>query len=213
MLSRAAFAAEKARVKEALAAGLLDPDEATEQISHLLKRATLDDDGGRNIGEVCKATRAAIGELKSRKMGKKLARACWERRPNDAIRLIKEGADVEGDGDERKPLHSACYFIGMEAVAALLIEAGANVNAIDSSGQTPLFAAAYSGHLETTKLLLMHMDKTSLNVVHCDQTALDFALKDDEFDDDGDRRDHELFSQVAAAIRLRGGLTAAELLK
>ena len=244
MLSQAAFAADKARVKAALAAGLLDPDEAAEQISLLLKRVNLGGDSGAgggcggaggagsgvgrggggggsssgatggssNLGEVIKATRTALGELKSRKLGKQLARACRDLRPNDAIQLIKEGADVDY-GYERRPLHSASYFVGMEAVAALLIEAGANVNAVDSSGETPLFNAAYSGHLATAKLLLMHMDRTSINVVQKGQTALDVALKDDEFDDDGDRRDPELFAQIAAAIRSRGGLTAAELSK
>lgn len=53
------------------------------------------------------------------------------------------------------PLHYAAALPTPE-IAALLIERGANVNAEDSFGTTPLLAAVFGGHLETLRLLIAH---------------------------------------------------------
>jgi ankyrin repeat protein len=77
------------------------------------------------------------------------------------------------------PLHSAVagdHF----SVVAKLVEAGANVNAAQAGGFTPLMGAAQNGNLEITQLLLEHKadvnartDKSSKEFP--DMTALAFA--------------------------------------
>uniref|UniRef100_A0A3Q2PWR2 Myotrophin n=1 Tax=Fundulus heteroclitus TaxID=8078 RepID=A0A3Q2PWR2_FUNHE len=53
----------------------------------------------------------------------------------------------------RKPLHYAADF-GQGDVVAYLISKGANVNATDKHGITPLISACYEGHLPCVKMLL-----------------------------------------------------------
>lgn len=77
------------------------------------------------------------------------------------------------------PLHSAVAG-NHYAVAAKLIEAGANVNAIQADGFTPLMGAAQNGNLQMVELLLAHgADKNARVDKHAaqfaDLTALDFA--------------------------------------
>lgn len=77
------------------------------------------------------------------------------------------------------PLHSAVagnHF----AVAAKLVEAGANVNAVQADGFTPLMGAAQNGNAELTRLLLDHgADRNARTDKNASQfanmTALDFA--------------------------------------
>jgi ankyrin repeat protein len=78
-------------------------------------------------------------------------------RPEEALRLIDEGADVNEmlpDGDS--PLHIAA-FKGYAEVAKRLIEEGANVNAKIAGGgdpwATPLHLAAMKGHVDLVSLL------------------------------------------------------------
>ncbi|MEJ1241377.1 ankyrin repeat domain-containing protein [Chryseolinea sp. T2] len=51
------------------------------------------------------------------------------------------------------PLHSACAISNYE-IAALLIKAGADVNARQHSGVTPLHSAAHNGQAKLAKLLI-----------------------------------------------------------
>lgn len=60
---------------------------------------------------------------------------------------------VDGLGDQ--PIHHAARN-GDTEIVLLLIEAGADVNAINSRGHTVLYCAGGHGHLETVKLLLGH---------------------------------------------------------
>ena len=71
--------------------------------------------------------------------------------------LLASGAkpDEARDGDEATALHIA-VFDGNQAVAELLINAGADVNAHTRAGYTPLHLAALEGHDALTKLLLDH---------------------------------------------------------
>ena len=66
--------------------------------------------------------------------------------------LIRKGADVYARRTERRdtPLHSAAT----EAVARLLVEHGADVEARDWSGRTPLHWAAQFGHAEVARFLI-----------------------------------------------------------
>jgi ankyrin repeat protein len=63
----------------------------------------------------------------------------------------------------------------------LLEERGANVNAIDHEGRTPLFSGAYDGNNRALKIFcecgadLSHKDKNGI-------TALDLAVRKHEFE-------------------------------
>ena len=62
------------------------------------------------------------------------------------------------DADGSTPLHCATWK-GREAVAELLVKAGANVNAVNQNGHwgtTPLHAAAHANQAKIAKLLLDH---------------------------------------------------------
>lgn len=64
---------------------------------------------------------------------------------------VDVNARFGGDGDTA--LHRAAAR-GQGAAVRLLIERGANVNAVDDEGTTPLILASYRGHVEVAKLLL-----------------------------------------------------------
>lgn len=77
------------------------------------------------------------------------------------------------------PLHSAVAG-NHYAIAAKLIEAGADVNAVQTDGFTPLMGAAQNGSLQMAQLLLTHgadvnarVDKNAAQFAN--MTALDFA--------------------------------------
>jgi len=77
------------------------------------------------------------------------------------------------------PLHSAVAG-DHYAIAAKLIEAGANVNATQADGFTPLMGAAQNGNADMVQLLLEHgadaQARTSKNAEHfADMSPLDFA--------------------------------------
>ena len=57
--------------------------------------------------------------------------------------------------DKQTNLHTAVEM-GYLAMAKLLVQKGANLNAIDSEGKTPLHLAAYDGNLDIVNLLLEH---------------------------------------------------------
>jgi ankyrin repeat protein len=69
--------------------------------------------------------------------------------------LISKGADVNAKVKThgRTRLHMSCYA-GERAAAELLIAKGANVDAKDNGGVTPLRLAAASGHKDIVELLL-----------------------------------------------------------
>lgn len=71
--------------------------------------------------------------------------------------LIEQGADVNAVSvnDLRlTPLHSACSG-GHNTIASMLLEAGADVNAKQSSGVTALHSAAHHGNSSLIKMLLV----------------------------------------------------------
>jgi ankyrin repeat protein len=79
-----------------------------------------------------------------------------------AVRLlIERGADIEAPSQnqefaqEARPLHSA-IAAGRIEVAALLLDAGADPNAPQRGGFTPLMAAEQSGDLDLAELLIRH---------------------------------------------------------
>lgn len=72
--------------------------------------------------------------------------------------LLKKGAPVNSPSDNSMkvmPLHSAAATRQLE-ICRLLIEHGADVNAVQADDFTPLHAAAQNGHIELIELLLAH---------------------------------------------------------
>ncbi|XP_054839766.1 fibronectin type 3 and ankyrin repeat domains protein 1 [Eublepharis macularius] len=70
--------------------------------------------------------------------------------------MIEDGCkvDVKDTGLEWTPLMRICAISGKSDVAALLIEAGTNVNMKDKDGKTPLMVAALNNHEALVQLLL-----------------------------------------------------------
>ena len=62
--------------------------------------------------------------------------------------------------DEGTPLHLAA-FKGHKEIVEMLIAKGANVNAKDDDGITPLDGAMHQKHTETADLLRKHGGKTA----------------------------------------------------
>ena len=74
--------------------------------------------------------------------------------------LIKQDPSVMSakDTDGSTPLHCACWK-GHDSVVAVLLEAGADVNAENSNehwGTTPLHAAAHANQKKIAELLIAH---------------------------------------------------------
>jgi ankyrin repeat protein len=72
------------------------------------------------------------------------------------LESVTEVADADGLG----PLHIAAQLGDTAAVAALL-ENGAQIEALDNDGRTPLVLAIVTGHLETARLFCEHGARTS----------------------------------------------------
>lgn len=93
---------------------------------------------------------------------KLMVHAAGKENPKGAITLIEKiPANTRGsvfdvtDYWGRTALHYAAEH-GYEDLAKLLIEKGANVNAVDAKGDTPLHLAALRGKSDVAKLLLDH---------------------------------------------------------
>lgn len=90
--------------------------------------------------------------------------------------LLARSAEVNTPSRNRMsvcPLHSAVAARRLR-IASLLIEHGADVNAVQSDGFTPLMGAAQNGQTEMIELLLAHGARADVVRVN-GQTALDLA--------------------------------------
>jgi ankyrin repeat protein len=89
--------------------------------------------------------------------------------------LLSRGARLDGRPDSPTPLHYA-IFTQRPDFLKLLIEKGANVNARDNTGDTPLSLAAKRGDLASIRYLLAHgADRNSKN--NEGKTALEHARR------------------------------------
>ncbi|XP_034934332.1 histone-lysine N-methyltransferase SETD1A-like [Chelonus insularis] len=97
-----------------------------------------------------------------------LHRAIDDNKEEVAQFLIRSGCDLNAPrrpgpngegGDEARdnctPLHLCCQW-GLEQVVQTLVEHGANVNARDSEGKTPIHIAIQNQHAQIISLLLCH---------------------------------------------------------
>jgi uncharacterized protein len=104
-------------------------------------------------------------------------------RHTEAVRLLLDrGADITSYSLFEKPyipkntaLHAALAGGAWDA-AALLVERGANVNAVDSSGMVPLHNAAFAGHIPSAELLLARGAEVNVRDTQ-NQTPLAVAVK------------------------------------
>ncbi|XP_074596039.1 rabankyrin-5 [Brevipalpus obovatus] len=74
---------------------------------------------------------------------------------NSPRRKSPSGGGEQEASDGQTPLHMACAW-GLEQVVQHLLEFGANVNAQDAEGKTPLHEAIYYQHGTITSTLLRH---------------------------------------------------------
>ena len=89
-----------------------------------------------------------------------LMKAIGKNNVSEVQQLIQNGADVdETDTNQDAPLVIAAYK-GYDRIVGLLLEAGADVRAVDPGMKaTALHAAAYAGRTESAKLLIdYHID-------------------------------------------------------
>ena len=127
-----------------------------------------------------------------------------------AKKLIKDGADIEERGGRESgkrsatPLYYAAYNVD-PAMTKLLLESGANVNAVDYQGEIPLHTAIYHSFpnveedgIEVIKMLIENgTDVNKVKSFPRKLTPLDFA-KDPK-------------GEIADLLRKHGAKTAEEL--
>ena len=87
--------------------------------------------------------------------------ACGNTRALDF--LIRLNKDLVKDKDERaRTLLYIASRSGFHDLCELLLEKGASINEVQSTGSTPLHGAAYYGHTKIVELLLHHGAKTEI---------------------------------------------------
>ncbi|KAF8058835.1 TNNI3K [Scenedesmus sp. PABB004] len=106
---------------------------------------------GRPVGVKADGGGSVRGQGKIGAMA--LHRAAHNRRLEELVRLVDQGADVnEVEAAGNTPLHSAA-FEGWREGAELLLQLGAKVNASNNAGDTPWHWAVNMGHADVAALL------------------------------------------------------------
>ena len=107
-----------------------------------------------------------------------LGLACFFGNYETAQYLINTGARLNSPSQNRMratPLHSAAAG-GHAKLVLLLLEHGADPNALQAGGLTPLHAAAQKGDLESIRTLLFHGADSDIQSNEC-KTALNYAME------------------------------------
>lgn len=99
---------------------------------------------------------AAIREVQDRFLSAAQARQ-WE--DVRALALVGRDVNLREPGNQRTALHYAAGY-GEIATAKLLVQLGAQVNARDRAGMTPLGWACLKGHVELSQMLYVESVKT-----------------------------------------------------
>lgn len=106
--------------------------------------------------------------IRQRRLRQELLQAVEEGATNEVDALLRFGTPVRGTHDDHLDsslLHTAALF-GYEQICKLLIEHGAEVNAVDAELETPLMWAAKWGHPEICRLLLENGALLHLKCTH-----------------------------------------------
>ena len=218
---------------------------AEAELGEALQRAQLeamrfrDEAGVTAVREEAAMMRPVLPAAEAHAKGEQLLEACKDESAGDALRLVKEGADVNVAGkDGRTPLIIAGGK-GLGSVVARLLLAGASLDLVDKDGASALMRASSEGHTavaqlladERAKLDLVDKDGSSalmwasfcgyaaiaqLLAARMDAAALNLIAKDgktalDKASEGGWRKKVADLAPVAATIRARGGLSGAEL--
>jgi ankyrin repeat protein len=95
---------------------------------------------------------------------------------NAVVFLLNHGCNPDKNPSPkgRTALHVACAYYSCKDICELLIANGANVNAVDENGATPLMLAAANGKTAVVQLLLQKGGKASQKD-NKEKTALDYA--------------------------------------
>lgn len=133
-----------------------------------------------NAREICAALRS--GEIDTLIDGKGLLHAATEHNLLEIVTiLLTAGAGPNlRDDEENTPLHWAFITKGHAdgaAVAASLIDAGANLDAVNQSGLTPLHIAAGKGHLVGTEILIALSCQVDVPSLAQNETPIFYAMK------------------------------------
>jgi ankyrin repeat protein len=106
-----------------------------------------------------------------------LMRAVKSNNVAQVAKLIEQGAEVSrADANGDSPLIMAAYK-GYTEIVKLLLEAGADVAALDPGMKaTALHAAAYAGHVEAARLLIAHGIDINAQGPYNGNTALHDAI-------------------------------------
>jgi ankyrin repeat protein len=113
-----------------------------------------------------------------------LVRAVWDKNQPAVELLLAHHAEVNctnsfghtgANGEGQAPLHAAAA-IGSKAIAELLLNAGAAVNAKDQSGATPLYRAVESQKPELAALLLAYKADPNAKANNAVYTPLHLAV-------------------------------------
>lgn len=158
------------------------------------------------IGEVARVDRAlAKGEVQVREMGKSsqqtVLHAAAEADNLDLVRkLLAAGADPRSSTPMQSGYGTPLHRGSGVAIAALLLDAGADVNAVEvSNGETPLMTAAARKHWDKCDLLLDRGANVNA-LTHRRQTVLHRLAEHEAPDDERARRFYDRL--LAAGIDL-----------